>query len=451
MLNITNQVWSGLDAKTQLLMNRMLNPLCGIVQEIGFIKRAKFGSRVLTAGADLSGVHNLLNLPNPGRGAYHTGGAGIFLNEPLIKSLGESIERYSQLVSELNLSNESLFASYAEMQKRNENIISPNYLDLYDEQQLAKNNFPFQNLDEALPLTWLKLPSVFNRSFLWVPAQLLLVGYQIKKDHKEPWYTSAVTTGTAAHVDLISALLNALLEIIQIDGAMGHWYGNYPAPEIIFDERSLPMFNVLKKYAGSDWKQIKFYWLKNPDLRGISVACLIAKPEKSMPRIAIGLGASASLNDALYKAYLEAIGVASLSNLIILRDMVNRKKIADIDYQQIYDLDNNVALYGKGQNLDCIEEKFNRKNKILASKITPDITGDPQKQFNALITSFKDSNKEINFIDLTNSEARDLGFYVVRLWCKETLSLCLPSAPPIKHPRFKVYGGFSHAEPHPYP
>ena len=71
-----------IENKTNQLMQRMLNPICGLVQEIGFIKRNKFGARILTAGADITGVHTLLNREDPGRGAYHTGGAGIFLNEP---------------------------------------------------------------------------------------------------------------------------------------------------------------------------------------------------------------------------------------------------------------------------------------------------------------------------------------------------------------------------------
>jgi hypothetical protein len=132
MINIIQSASSiAVDYKTRQLMNQMLSPICGLVQEIGFIKRNKFGARVLTAGADITGVHTLLNRENPGRGAYHTGGAGIFLNEPIIKSLGETVERYSQLIAELTSRNEFVFASYEEMTQKYDNVLQREYLDLY--------------------------------------------------------------------------------------------------------------------------------------------------------------------------------------------------------------------------------------------------------------------------------------------------------------------------------
>lgn len=229
--------FSGVAPHTHHLSQRMLNPMCGLTQEIGFIKRAKFGSRVLTAGADITGVHNLLGHPDPGRGAYHTGGAGIFLNEPVIKSLGETIERYSQLIAEFTNMHELMFLSYEEMQKNAPNVLNKAYLDLFSEEQLNRDKFPFHKFDPKLPISWAKVRSVHSDQFYHIPAQLLFVGYHLKKHLNEPWYGTAVTTGTAAHTDLVSALLGAILEIIQIDSTMGHWYGNHEIPEIIFDNR----------------------------------------------------------------------------------------------------------------------------------------------------------------------------------------------------------------------
>lgn len=438
-----------LEHKTQKLMQRMLNPICGLVQEIGFIKRNKFGARILTAGADITGVHTLLNKPDPGRGAYHTGGAGIFLNEPIIKSLGETIERYAQLISELN-QNELIFLNYEEMIKQHENVLPKEYLDLYSQEQFNKEHFPYSKFNSELPLNWLKAQLIDTENYLWVPAQFLLVGYHIKKELNEPWYSTAVTTGTAAHTDKASVLLNSILEIIQIDSAMGHWYSNYEAPEVIFDDRTKPMQRVLEKYDNNVRNSIRFFWLKNPDLLGFSIACVLEKPEGCVPRVSIGLGASTSLNDALYKAYLEAIGVSHLSNILILKDKLYNNS-NDTNLDNIYDIDSNVSMYGKGTNYSRIEQRFNSKNTIMASDMSADINGTKVEQFKQLLESFNKSGKEILFIDLTNTEAKELGFYVSRLWCKDTLSLCFPSAPPVKHPRFIKYGGIAHVDPHPYP
>lgn len=452
MINIAQSSSStNLESKTRQLMSRMLNPVCGLVQEIGFIKRNKFGARVLTAGADLTGVHTLLNREDPGRGAYHTGGAGIYLNEPVIKSLGESLERYCQLLSELNINKKFVFASYEAMCEKHNNVLSKDYLDLYNNEQLSRLLFPYDQFDASRPLSWINVNLIDQNNNCWIPAQLLFVGYHIKKQSNEPWYSTAVTTGTAAHTDQVSVLLNSILEIVQVDSAMGHWYSNWEAPEIILDSRTKPMQEILRKYDNLSHNSIQFFWLKNPDLAGFSIACVLEKPVKCIPRISVGLGASTSLNDALYKAYLEAIGVSNLSNILILKDKLYASDSDEVDINNIYDIDSNVAMYGKGHNYLKLKEKFSNKNKILASQMDKDIEGSKKAQLRILINSFTMSGKELFFIDLTNTEARELGFYVSRLWCKDTLSLCFPSAPPMKHPRFNAYGGFTHAAPHPYP
>jgi len=443
--------FSGVSANTHHLSKRMLNPMCGLTQEIGFIKRAKFGARVLTAGADITGVHNLLGHADPGRGAYHTGGAGIFLNEPIIKSLGETIERYSQLIAEFTDMHELIFSNYQDMQKNYQNILSPAFLDVFSEEQLNRENFPFRKFDPELPVSWAKIRSVHTNKFYYIPAQLLFVGYHIKKHLNEPWYGTAVTTGTAAHTDLVSALLGAILEIIQIDSTMGHWYGNIEIPEIIFDNRTKPMEKLLKQYGNPAHNPARFFWLKNPDLGGFSIACLLERPPNCIPRVSVGLGASTSLNDALYKAWLEAIGVSSLGNLIILKESLYKNEANDEACADIYDIDQNVARYGKGYHFDSIQKKFSGKQTINASDISADLSGTQQEQFQQLVNSFVKSGKELCMVDLTNEEAKSLGFYVPRLWSKDTLSLCFPSAPPKKHPRFASYGGFSYDVPHPYP
>ncbi|MBA3537316.1 MAG: YcaO-like family protein [Tatlockia sp.] len=440
-----------IDYKTRHLMHKMLSPVCGLVQEIGFIKRNKFGARILTAGADITGVHTLLNRENPGRGAYHTGGGGIFLNEPIIKSLGETIERYAQLLSELTSKEEFVFSTYEEMTMKYDNVLSKEYLDLYTAEQLNKENFPYDKFNPSLSLSWVKVRRIDTQEYFWIPAQFLFVGYHVKKNLNEPWYSTAVTTGTAAHTDQASVLLNSILEIIQIDSAMGHWYSNYEAPEIVFDKRTRPMQEILRKYDNEEHNSIRFFWLRNPDLLGFSIACVLEKPETCIPRVSIGLGASTTLNDALYKAYLEAIGVSYLNSILILKDKLYNKGEKDIKLDNIYDIDTNVAMYGKGYNYNRIAQRFNGRDRIVASEMDADIQGSTIDQFKKLLSSFSKSGKELLFTDLSNIEAKELGFYVSRLWCKDTLSLCFPSAPPINHPRFIKYGGLAHDEPHPYP
>ena len=119
--------------------------------------------------------------------------------------------------------------------------------------------------------------------------------------------------------------------------------------------------------------------------------------------------------------------------------------------EEIYDIDKNVALYARGTYESIIKDKFNAHNKVNASDIDADFSGHINSQLKYLIKSFIDASKDLLFCDLSNTEAKELGFYVPRLWSKDLLSLCFPSAPPKNHSRFLAYGGFSNDAPHPYP
>jgi len=88
---------------------------CGLTPTISFMLRERRGPRFLTAGGDLTGVHFLRGQPRPRRGSYHIGGSGIFPDEALIRTLGESCERYAQLVAAVYLRDSIKMASYDEL------------------------------------------------------------------------------------------------------------------------------------------------------------------------------------------------------------------------------------------------------------------------------------------------------------------------------------------------
>lgn len=433
--------------KTNQLLKQMVSPLCGINQHIGLIYRGRHEARIFTAGVDLTGVHVLKNMKAPKRGAYHIGGSGIFLDEAIIRALSESLERYSQLLAENVNPLPTMFANYHEMSQLGEEMILPQKMILFSSEQFRRKQFPFVPFNVETPFTWIKATSLFSLKQTWVPMQLLFVGYSIKQTAGEQWLNSAVTTGTASHVNHVLSIRNALLELIQIDAAMGHWYTSSSSYEIILDNRTQIIKSLIKKYAVKI--KPKFYWLPSPDLTGIAIACVIEKKVK--PYIAVGLGIDMSLNSAMYKAFLEALGVMQLAKVNLIEEQLHGDNDRIFDSNAIFDLDNNVGYYAKRKNYHRIQERFFNSGRIHASELPFDDLTSPEMQVKLLINSFKESDKELFYIDITTPEAHELGFVITRVWSPDTLQLSLPSAVPALHPRFKQYGGIKHDDPHPYP
>jgi len=163
-----------------------------------------------------------------------------------------------------------------------------------------------------------------------------------------------------------------------------------------------------------------------------------------MPKVAIGLGCALRLDRAMYKAFLEAVAVAKLASLALLR-----LPPGGLEPENLYDFDANVAYYAEHDS-GIILSKFATTEEFMPSGLPEDIDDNAENELRLLVGAFEQSGKELSLVDLTPPDVRDLGFHVVRIWSPDTLSLSLPSAPPLMHRRFDAYGGISRADPHPF-
>jgi len=412
--------------------------------------RGRLDPHFMTAGAELTGVHILQNRTPPTLTAYHIGGGGIFLDEPIIRVLGETIERYSQLLSEVSFGSRFIVASYDEMSSRGEPVILRAHLKFFTDEQFAIPQMPFQPFDATRPMTWTKVRLLTSSSEIWVPAQLLLVGHRPKTENGELWLRAALTTGTASHTVPERTLRNALLEIIQIDAAMGHWYTYRKASEIRLDQRTTGLSHLLAKHFLQPGIKPKFYWMPNADLPGLPVACVI-RSYKLLPAIGVGLGCDLSLGQAMYKALLEAVSVRQLAKIDLLyQTQPGVEQAASAEPGPFVDFDGNVAFYAKPGNHESIDAKFTADAPIQASDLPADSGLSVKEQNELLVDSFRRTNKQLLFMDLSTEDVRTLGFYTFRVASPDTITLCLPSFPPMSQHRFQSYGAVCHSRPHPY-
>jgi thiazole/oxazole-forming peptide maturase SagD family component len=439
---------SPLAPKTGMLLRRMLCPLSGLTPGIGFAKRAPLEPRIATAGGQLTGVHLLRGVTGPGEDSYHIGGSGTTYEEAVIRTLGETIERYGQFTAIAWGRQEVRTASLAGMRTQGCRVSVTPDLRFFSEAQLQRPGFRFSSIDAQAPLGWVPARSLIDRATRWVPAQQTIVGYVRRPD--EPAFMSAVTTGTAAHTKLEDAVRNALLELSQIDAAVGHWYGASQALMIAPGARTRAVDDLVRSRVHEGGPEPTFHWLPSPDLPGLTVACVLRAPEA--PRCAIGLGCDLRLSRAMYKAFLEAAGVAQLAKVLLVRRAAEAAAPNGMGIHQdaMYDLDANVVHYALRPGA-VIDERFGAGTVTRPSDLPPDVHMSRAGELRLLVDAFARTNKDLVFLDLTSRDIKELGFCVVRLWSPDLLGLPLPSAPPLLHPRFEAYGGATNEAPHPYP
>jgi thiazole/oxazole-forming peptide maturase SagD family component len=436
-----------LAAPTRLLLKRMLCPLTGLSQEIGFVMRGPGDPRIAIAGGEMTGVHVLRGAPPPPRGAYHIGGSGMTYDEAVIRTLGETVERYAQFTAFAGRRLEAVPASLDELLASGCEVLAAPDLRLFSDEQLSRPGFPFAPIDADTTIGWLRGRSPRDGAEVWMPAQQAAVGYPGLPG--EPRFAEGVTTGSAAHTDVGRALRNALLELVQIDAAMGHWYGHGRSVVIGSDERTRPVERAVARRLVSHGLRPSFRWLRSADLPGFAIACLVERP--SRPTVAIGLGCDLRLVRAMYNAFLEAVAVFQLAKVSMFRREMDRRLDTNghDGAARIYDLDSNVVRYAESEP-GLLRARF-AGEAAAPSDLPPDVDLGVGGDLAHLLDAFAETGKRMGCMDMTTDDVRALGFRVVRVWSPDMLTLSLPDAPPVLHPRFAAYGGFGREDPHPYP
>ena len=436
-------------AAVEQLARRMVHPMCGLNSSVGFLLRGRDEPRFAIAGGQLSGVHRLLGQENAG--SYHIGGVGITRHEALVRTLGESAERYCQLLSVVSGAVPVRVATIDELRRDGRRMVDPRAVALFSDDQYARSGFLFQPAEDAAPYGWVQMRQVPDGEVVLVPAQLALVGYAPRRQKGEPWLAAAMTTGTATHTTVAAARRGALLELIQVDTAMGHWFGPAVAPSIVLGPRLAALRHLVEAGMGRSAAP-SFHHLPSPDLPAHSVACLLRQPSGRRPVVAVGLGSETRLVEACYKAMLEAVGVFQLAKTGMANAALDgeRAGVGD-DETRFLDLDSNVMHYGDGGGADILAAKFPTDHTVPDADLPPDVHGAAPEVVARLQEEIIGRGIRLFELDLTTPDVAELGLVTVRLWSPDLLALALPSAPPMAHRRFVAHGGAVHERPHPYP
>ena len=357
-----------LPLRTATSLRRMHSPTCGLDQRINFIFRALDSTVGVTVGAELAGVHVLLGGRPRRPGSYHIGASGVFLNEVLVRTLGETVERYAQMTAwsfGLAKITTCSFTKMQELHADTSDLLTERDLKLFDSASYEKTAFPYKPFDPCAPLGWVEMRSAATRRRAFVPAQLVLVGYRPQQSLGEVSICSSVTTGTAAHRTRERALANALLELVQIDAAVGHWYSTWACIGIKFDHRTKTLERIIAMQRGDrlPCPKPEFIYIPSPDLPGFPVACILRGPSGSAPEVAVGLGCDLILSSAMYKAWLEALGVWGLGSVNMIERRTNAYAPSDDAKGGGADLRSRLQrrTIRSGQRSGCVEESLHSK------------------------------------------------------------------------------------------
>lgn len=409
---------------------------------------------VKTVAAQMPAYHKVLLNPDLEM-QYHLGGYGVFYEEALIRLAGEAIERYSLMVAPYTLGHTIHYATYREIERRGR-VVPFEYLQIYSEadyERLNRGQYAgVRRLEPDDVVGWVQCPSLFDpNSEIFVPAQMLFVGYRLNREQNEVAFCPGFSTGTAAHVSVEKALQNALMEFIEIDALMLQWYTDLKARAVAMDD--LNIATLVPELFGSKAR----YEVLALDLRvleGVDAhVCGVALMNQREERPFIVMGAQGHLDPvrALYRGMMEAAAIGFLGVYGAL--YMPKEYVPSASGQNFTDLDSNVALFASPENGDAKRQVLRDMvgSRTTLSSLKSFATDDPTADTARLIRQLSKISEYGVYLDVTPPETRHRGWKVMRVFLPELVTMCVPGVPYSQHPRIQRYGGIRNEYPHPLP
>jgi thiazole/oxazole-forming peptide maturase SagD family component len=444
---------------TSHLLEDVLKTVCaeqsGIVQ--GLLASPVRYSKALairSVVANMPAYHKILLNPDLDM-QYHLSGYGMFYEEALIRLAAEAIERYALLVAPHTLGNRLRYGSYRELAV-NGDVIPFELLTLYSDADYERLNAGdyrgLRRVGQDDVVGWVRCATLADpERELWVPAQMLFVGYPINREHGEIPFCPGFSTGTAAHASFEKALQNALLEFVEIDALMVTWYTGLKARLVAMNNLTLAalcpdLFSEKPKF------DIHLLDLRVLDsVEACALGAVLVNREDARPLIAFGAQGSLDPVHACYRALMEAVAISFLGLYGPL--YLPRQYFVAESRPDFTDLDRNVAFFAAPEDAAgkrrIIREMMGETAALTGMRNFE--TGDARADTARLVKDLSGVSEHGVFLDITPPETRSRGWYVARVFLPELVTMCVPGVPYSEHPRIKSFGGIKNHYPHPLP
>jgi ribosomal protein S12 methylthiotransferase accessory factor len=344
-------------------------------------------------GVDISHPERYISGQNMGA----IGGCGYVHEEGLAAALGELVERYALFFNhELPL----WVGTYSALPS-NEAGPHPNEYALYAPEQYADPRFPYKPFTEDLEIAWIKAEWLNKGKPAWVPASMALAGRPEILKYAE--INQTISSGTAVGFSITDATISAILERIERDAFACYWYN--ALPPVPLDPLSDPVLAAFyKHYFAGRGVHYRLYDITT-DL-GVPAVFVVATSNDDTAAIHVGTAAGLTLRQAALKALREAGQGRPYTKYLGRRRFDSPDEVLTFaDHVRFW---NDQARIAELRFLDA--EHPRPQVKHVSWSVT-----DPDQLLEKLISHLSEHSIDILRIDITPSDIRELGLYVVRV------------------------------------
>ncbi|RYY74179.1 MAG: hypothetical protein EOO52_15055 [Gammaproteobacteria bacterium] len=326
------------------------------------------------------------------------GGAGADIDPELawLRAVMEGLERYSGMA----FKDEDFILATA-------NELGDLALDLdtiprCSEREYADPQCPYMAPDKNKKIRWVQGYSLVDKCKRLVPGAMSMLYFK-------PWVGEniaiEISTGTAAHTSLETALVSAICEVIERDSIALSWLLKIPLPRIEFTHPLPPV--LAPNYGRLENSLVKQYFFDATTDIGIPTVYALQLLE-NQPIL------------SQYVACATGFDAAACCAKTIRESAPSRSVFQDnyqvpdnvIDFRTLYD---GAAFLGRAENRSAFEFLTNTPNRIALGDMGPKDAGNSDRErLNYLVKILASMDMDIVVVDMTTEELRKMGIWVVR-------------------------------------
>lgn len=310
------------------------------------------------------------------------------------------------------------------------------YLSLQDfihYSDVEKNNpaFEFTEYKRTNNIKWMQAEHLRNGRSYYVPEQLVhFSNEQLKSQdgEKEQRYIYESSNGMAMGSTVEEAVLSGLLEVIERDSFLVHWYlKKEPVRITQIEALQSSKINMMLNYLNYFGYHTHIFDITlESDIPAIWVL-LEAKDKRDEERLCFYTagGSSFSLEKAIESALIEAATSIKVYNHY-LQKRYDHKNAADYrnDYQKVVKLEDHIFLYSSEEMASVLDFALHSKKEQTCAALVEHYNAVGKSDFDAItqtellervVTKLEKSHPDIYFSELTSSSLREIGLECVKV------------------------------------
>lgn len=326
-------------------------------------------------------------------------GKGVTEEDAMLGAVGEAIERYCASHTPLRRMRRARAADL-------DDAIPPTEFVLHSPSQYARKGFPFQPWRPEAEHLWINAMEFGSQQTVWVPAGLAHLSQP--GDQPQDFLCMSTSSGLAAGPNLVCALRNAALELLEREAFMITWLNRLDVPEIDFSGSGGVIEEIRNAYRrwGTD---VRAFNLATDMPVSAAMAVALDQTGKG-PAAVVGLGCELDAQRALCRALFEICQVHEAFRRKCehgAADHLNR-------YSDVSTLEHHAAYFFRRDHFHELDFLLQTNRRVRIEELLSSTGRSAQQDLELLHGGLNRAGCRFFFLDLTTPDVLPYPFRVVR-------------------------------------